>query len=517
MTPPSRSSNHKWIVALATMIGTFMEVLDTSVANVALPHMKGSYAAGTDEITWVITSYLVANAVILPITGWLGATFGRKRLYLFCLALFTLASFGAGAAPTLGTQIFMRVIQGLSGGAMVPMSQAITMEAFPKEEQGLATAVFGIGVIFGPILGPLVGGWITDNWSWPWIFWINVPVGILAYALAATFVEDPPYLQKPQGSVDYASLVFIVVGLGCLELFLSRGERLDWFESNAVKVFFALAVLGIVLFVWRSLTAERPLVDLSLFRLREYAGGMVLIFIVSFGLYGAFVLLPLFVQNMLGFTPTWAGLILSPGGLASVVAMLAAGLLMGRVHVRYIVTAGIASLAYSAWLLTRVNLQTDMAHLVLAWIFHGLGLGFVFVPIATASMQRVEPERMGVATGLFNLMRNEGGSVGIAVATTLLAQRSQFHHARLVEHVTPYHTTVQEAFQRLSAGLFIRSGQDLTHAKRLAEGALGLEVVRQSYLLSFVDVFGFLTVVFLLAWPFVLTLRDAKGQGLAVH
>lgn len=512
-----RSSNHKWIVALTTMLGTFMEVLDTSVANVALPHMKGSYAAGTDEITWVITSYLVANAVILPITGWLGNYFGRKRLYLFCLLVFTLASFGAGAAPTLSWQILMRVIQGLSGGAMVPMSQAITLEAFPQEEQGLASAVFGIGVIFGPILGPLVGGWITDNWSWPWIFWINIPVGILAYFLATAFVEDPPYLKKPEGRVDYWSLIFIVVGLGCLELFLSRGERLDWFESNTVKVFFVLALLGIALFLWRSLTAKNPLVDLSMFKLPEFAGGMALIFIVSFGLYAAFILLPLFVQNLMGFTPTWAGIILSPGGVASVVAMVAAALLMGKVDVRLIVAAGAASLAYSAWLLARMTLGTGLPYLINAWVFHGLGLGLVFVPIATASIRRIPPALMGTASGMFNLMRNEGGSVGIAVATTILAQRAQFHHARLSEHVNPFNPVAQDGFSRLSHGLFFRAGTDPVSTKNLSAGLMGMEVVRQSYLLSFLDVFGFLVVVFLLALPLVALLRNVKGGAIAMH
>lgn len=510
-------SSYKWIVALTTMLGTFMEVLDTSVANVALPHMKGTYAAGTDEITWVITSYLVANAIILPITGWLGNVVGRKRLYLFCLALFTLASFGAGAAPTLSWLILMRVIQGLAGGAMVPMSQAITLEAFPSEEHGMASALFGIGVIFGPILGPLVGGWITDNWSWPWIFWINIPVGVLAYYLAFSFVEDPAYQHKPEGAVDYWSLIFIAAGLGCLELFLSRGERLDWFESNTVKLFAGLAALGIALFIWRSLTAENPLVDLSMFKLPEFAGGMALIFIVSFGLYAAFILLPLFVQNLLGFTPTWAGLLLSPGGVASVVAMIAVGLAMGKVDVRLIVAAGAASLAYSAWLLMHVNLQTGMAYLIIAWIFHGLGLGFVFVPIATVSIQRIPPALIGTASGMFNLMRNEGGSVGIAVASTILTQRAQFHHARLAEHITPFNGTVQASYASLSQNLFPRAGLDPVSVKGLSQALIGAEVTRQSFLMSFVDVFGFLVVVFLLALPFALTLRNPKGGTLSFH
>ncbi|HEX9082505.1 MAG TPA: DHA2 family efflux MFS transporter permease subunit [Holophagaceae bacterium] len=506
-------------MALTTMLGTFMEVLDTSVANVALPHMKGTFAAGTDEITWVITSYLVANAIILPITGWLGATFGRRRLYLLCLAIFTLASFGAGAAPNLGFLIFMRVIQGLSGGAMVPMSQAITLEAFPKEEHGMASALFGIGVIFGPIVGPLVGGWITDHWSWPWIFWINLPVGVLAYALAFAFVEDPAYLKPPEGRADLWSLLFIATGLGCLEIFLNRGERLDWLASNPMKVAAGLAALGLALFIWRSFTAERPLVDLGLFRRPEFAAGMLMIFLVSLGMYGAFILVPLFVQNLLGFTPTWAGMILSPGGVATILAMVAVALLMKRVDPRLFVAAGVASMAWSAWLLTRLSLATDLSYLIVAWIFHGLGIGFIFVPVATVAVRRVPPEAMGVASGLFNLMRNEGGSVGIALATTVLSQRVQFHHARLAEHLTATSGPAQEAYARLSHGLFPWAGLDPVSLKGVAAGLLGAEVVRQSAVLAFVDAFAFLAVVFLLALPFALALRAPNGgaEGLVLH
>ncbi|HVO12221.1 MAG TPA: DHA2 family efflux MFS transporter permease subunit [Vicinamibacteria bacterium] len=510
-----RLPGHRYLVAFATMLGTFMEVLDTSVANVALPHMQGSYAAGTDEITWVITSYLVANAIVLPITGWLGARFGRKRLYLLCLAVFTLASFGAGAAPSLRWQILMRVVQGLSGGAMVPMSQAITLEAFPKEEHGVASAIFGIGVVLGPILGPLVGGWLTDNWSWPWIFWINIPVGLVAYLAATVLVTDPPQPERPGERPDYWSLAFVAVGLGCLELFLSRGERLDWFESSTVKVCAALAALGLALFVWRSLTADAPLVDLSSFRLREFAGGMALVFVVSFAMYGDFVLLPLFVQRLLGFTPTWAGVVLSPGGVASVVAMAAGGLALRKVDVRLIVGAGTLSLAWSSWMLAGISLATPLSYLVTAWIFHGLGLGLVFAPVGATCMQRVEPRLMSTATGMFNLMRNEGGSVGIAVATTVLARRAQFHHARLAERVTPLSAVLQVSRVRLAGRLLPRTGLDPVSAARLGHGLVGVEVVRQSYLMGFVDVFAMLAVVFLLAAPLVLLLRDAKGPGLA--
>ncbi len=513
MSAPS-SKNLKWIVSFATMLGTFMEVLDTSVVNVALPHMKGAYSAGTEEITWIITSYLVANAIILPITGWLGNYFGRRRLYLFCLATFTLSSFACGLSPTLGIQILFRVLQGLSGGAMVPMSQAITLEAFPDEEQGTATAVFAIGVIFGPILGPLVGGWITDNWSWPWIYWINVPVGLVAFFMANAFIEDPPYLARPEGRVDGWSLACIAVGLGCLELFLNRGQRLDWFAANEVKLYAGLSALGLVLFVWRSLTAKEPLVDLTLFKLPEFAGGMLLTFMTMFGLYAALIILPLFVQTMLGFTPTWAGVVLSPGGVASVVAMVAAGLLVGRVNGKLLLTAGVLSLAWSTWILTRISPQTSISFLIVARIFNGIGMGFTIVVLATASMVRVPSPSKGQATGIYNLMRNEGASVGIAAATTILANRAQFHHARLAERITATNPALQQGLAGLKAGLFPRAGLDPASTGQLARGLVGAEVLRQGYYLAFVDVFAFLSLAFLVTLPFVLALKEPpKGGG----
>lgn len=512
---------YKWIVGLTCMLGTFMEVLDTSVANVALPHMQGTFAAGTDEITWVITSYLVANAIVLPITGWMANFFGRKRLYLLCLAIFTLASFGSGIAPNLSFLILMRVIQGLAGGAMVPMSQAITLEAFPAEQQGLGAALYGIGAICGPIAGPLLGGWLTDNWSWPWIFYINIPAGLVALYLAYTFIEDPPYLEKPEGRVDFASLIFIAVGLGFLEMFLNRGERYDWFASNTIRVFAGLAFLGLALFIWRSLTAENPLVDLRIFKLPEFASGMLLIFLAGFGMYGAFICLPLFAQNLLNFTPTWAGVVLAPAGVASIFAMGIAGGLAGKVDVRILVGTGFLALIISMVMLTQLSLSTDMAYMIIAWIFQGFGLGMVLVPIATESILRIPPKLVGVSSGMFNLLRNEGGSVGIALSTTILTQRAQFHQARLVENITPYSGTYQLGAQSLSTGIFARSGLDPVSSKHLATGVIGLEVSRQSFLMSFVDVFAFLALIFVIAIPFIAFCKSpgqrAPGGHIGFH
>jgi DHA2 family multidrug resistance protein len=517
---PEGGDRHKWIVGLTCLLGIFMEILDTSVANVALSTIQGSFAAGTDEVTWVITTYLVANAIVLPITGWLAAYVGRKRLYLACLGLFTLTSFLCGAAQSLEFLILMRIVQGLAGGAMVPLSQAITFEAFPKEEQGYASAIYGIGAICGPVLGPLLGGWITDNWSWPWIFFINIPVGIVGIVLASVFVHDPPYLKKPEGRVDGWSFVFIAVGLGFLELFLSRGERNDWLASTTIQVFLLLALLGLALFVWRSFTAANPLVNLRLFRLPEFAGGMLLIFLASVGMYGGFLCLPIFVQRLLGYTPTWAGVILAPSGLASMVAMVLAGLLVGRVHVRLLVGAGLGLMAWGAWLMAGLNLDIGVAALARAVAVFGFGMGLVLVPLASESMRRVPKEWMGTASGLFNLLRNEGGSVGIAVSTTILAQRAQFHHARLAEAVNPFSAPLQHRAAALVQGLYPRAGQAPAALPRFSLGLLGLEVNRQAFLQSFVDVFTFLAWVMALAIPFVLMLRHFRkepGSAPVVH
>ncbi len=505
-------TENKYIIAFTAMLGTFMEVVDTSVANVALPHMAGTFSAGVDEITWVITSYLVANAVILPLTGWLGNYFGRKRMYLFCLCTFTLASLGSGAAPSLWFLILMRVIQGLSGGAMVPMSQAILLESFPKEEHGKAMAIFGVGVVFGPIIGPALGGYITDTWAWPWIFYVNIPVGILAVLMGFLFIEDPEYMKRPEGSVDHASFVFIATGLGSLEVVLNRGERYDWFDSTFIKLFASTAVLGITLFIWRSFTAERPLVDLRVFKNREFATGTLLMFLLGFGLYGSFVMLPLFAQNMLGYTATWAGLILSPGGLASLLAMVIVGRLVGKVDLRLLVTVGVLMNVLSLWLLRFVDLNVGFFYLMSSQEFQAFGLGFLFVPITVAAYARISPQKMGTATGLFNLLRNEGGSVGIALSTTFLAQRSQFHQERLIEHLTPFNPIYTNELKALAQGLFPRAGLDHATLDQVSQGLVYGMVQRQAAAGAFVDVFWMLTLMFAAMLPLLLLLRG-RGAG----
>ncbi len=506
---------NKYLIAFTAMLGTLMEVVDTSVANVALPHMAGTYSAGIDEVTWVITSYLVANAVILPMTGWLGNYFGRKKLYIVCLVVFTAASFGSGSAPNLWFLIFMRVIQGFAGGAMVPMSQAILLESFPKEEHGKAMALFGVGVIFGPIIGPTLGGWITDNWTWPWIFYINIPVGILAVLMTLIVIKDPSYIKRPEGKVDYASFAFIAMGLGSLEVLLNRGERFDWLQSNFIKFFAVMAAMGIALFVWRSLTAKHPLVNLKLMKNREYASGNILIFLVGFGLYGSFVMLPLFVQNLMGYTATWAGLVLSPGGIASLFAMVIVGYLIGKVDIRLLVLIGVAMNILAMVLLVMINPSVDFWYLMWSRSIQGFGLGFLFVPITVAAYTRIRPEDMGQATGLFNLLRNEGGSVGIALSATVLARRAQFHQLRLIEHITPFSQATRQALASAAHGLFPYAGFDPATMQRVAERLLYGQVRRQAYFMAFADVFWFLMIVFCCLLPFVFLLKGKAGSALS--
>ena len=511
-------SSSKYMVAFAAMVGTLMEVVDTSVANVSLPHMQGTFSASIDEITWVLTSYLVANAIILPITGWLGNYFGRKRFYMVCLAIFTLASLGSGAAPTLAFLVVMRVIQGFAGGAMVPMSQAILLESFPKEEHGKAMALFGVGVVFGPIIGPTLGGWITDNLTWRWVFYINIPVGVLGILAALVFISDPAYLKRPEGKVDYWSFVFIALGLGSLEVMLNRGQRFDWFSSNFIRLFALFAATGIALFIWRSLTARNPLVDLRLFKDRAFLSGTLLMFLLGFGLYGSFTMLPLYAQTLMGYTAMWAGLVLSPGGIASLVAMGIVGSLIGKVDTRLLVAFGAVCNIYSLWILRDVNLNVDFMYLTASRLFQGFGLGFLFVPITTAAFAGLAPRQVGQGTGLFNLLRNEGGSVGIAMSATVLARRMQFHQGHLIERLNAFDPAFRWQVGAFSQGLVAQSGAASSTAHRMAIGLMGGLVHQQAAVLAYVDVFWMLTLAFVVFLPFVLLLRGRVARGApAVH
>jgi len=501
-----------WIIAMTVMLATFMEVLDTSVANVALPHIAGNLSAGVDESTWVLTSYLVANAIILPMGGWFSMLFGRKRFFMICVALFTVSSVMCGLAPSLGMLIVARVLQGIGGGALQPMSQAILVESFPRERHGTAMAVFGMGVVLAPVVGPTLGGWITDNYSWRWIFFINVPVGILALVLTTFLVFDPPYLvRKAFGNgfkIDYMGLGLLATGLGALEVVLDEGQREDWFASNFIVIFAAIAAAGLIAVVLWELRQKEPVIDFHILKERNYMLATVSMLVLGFVLYASTALLPLFLQTLLGYTAMLAGMVLSPGGIVVLFCMPLVGILLRRYEARWLVVFGVLVSATGLLLMSRFNLQVDYRTAVWSRVIQSAGLAFLFVPISVAAFRFIPKERTNYATGLFNLARNIGGSSGIAAVTTLLARRSQFHQQVLTAHLTPYDLTYQAALAR-STHLLQAHGASLPDAALQAQGLIYGSVVRQSSMLAFSDAFWLMAVLFVAIVPLMFLMRKS--------
>jgi|UniRef100_A0A7C3ZBT4 DHA2 family multidrug resistance protein len=509
-----RPAVNKWLVTVAVMAGTFMEIIDTTVVNVALPHMAGSLSAGVDEATWVLTAYLVSNAVVLPITGWLSALFGRKRFLMLCLALFTVSSMLCGSAPNLASLIVFRVFQGVGGGALQPISQAILLESFPVQERGMAMAVWGIGVVFAPIIGPLLGGWITDNLSWRWAFYINFPIGIFSLIMTALFIFDPDYIKEQKaGSIDYVGLAFLVVGLGCLQVVLDKGEREDWFSSDLITRLTITSITALILLIYWELKTKHPVVDLRLFKERNYAAGVTIMFFFGFVLYGSIMLLPLFLQTLMNYDATLAGWALAYGGIGSLLILPIVGRLTQLIDGRWLVGAGLLINAVAVYLMSLYNTQIDYFTAWFPRFIQGFGLGTTFVSLTTLTMSRISQEKMGNATGIFNLMRNLGGSFGIATATTLLARRGQFHQNRLIEHLTPLDLPFQVWQHRIAEVLpGLPPDWQWWHYKQ-PMAALYLEVQRQAQMLAFGDDYWFFTLVFLSLLPLVFLMRRAPSPA----
>lgn len=510
-TPPTNNGPpavNKWLITIAVMAGTFMEIIDTTVVNVALPHMAGALSAGVDEATWVLTSYLVSNAIVLPITGWLSALFGRKRFLMLCLALFTGTSMLCGSAPNLGSLIVFRIFQGVGGGALQPISQAILLETFPVRERGMAMAIWGIGVVIAPIIGPVLGGWITDNLTWRWVFYINLPVGLFSLIMTWFFIFDPEYVrQQRAGAIDYIGLGFLCVGLGALQIVLDKGEREDWFSSAFIVRLSVIAAVALVLLVYWELKTKHPVVDLRLLKERNYAAGVTIMFFFGFVLYGSIMLLPLFLQTLMGYDATLAGWALAYGGVGSLMIMPVVGRLTVKVDSRWLVAVGLLINALAVYLMSWYNTQISFFYAYFPRFIQGFGLGTTFVSLTTLTMSRISQEKMGNATGLFNLMRNLGGSFGIATATTLLSRRAQFHQTHLVEHLTPLSLPFQEWQQRMSQ-IFPTLTPDWHFWEApQAMAALYQEVQRQAQMLAFCDDYWFFTLLFLSLLPLVLLMR----------
>jgi DHA2 family multidrug resistance protein len=500
---------NKWLITITVMLPAIMEIIDTSVANVALPHMQGSLNAGTDEVTWVLTSYLVANAVVLPMTGWLSRVFGRKRFLMTCIVLFTLASLLCGAAPNLGALIFFRVIQGAAGGALIPISQAILMETFPPNQRGMAMAIFGVGAMFGPIVGPALGGWITDNMNWRWIFYINLPVGIIAMTMCTFFIFDPSYLRQQRKetiSIDYWGLFLLTTSMGALQVVLDKGQQEDWFSSSFIITFSLIFIVSLIALIRVELTHAHPIINLRLFKNVSFSAGNLIMFVVGFALYSSIMLIPLFLQTLMGYSATDSGMVMAPGGVATLITMPFIGAALAKRDGRKIVFFGLLLGATSMFIMQGLNLQGSFWNYTWPRIVLGFGLAMIFVPLTTVTLATISRDEMGNATGMFNLLRNIGGSVGIAMAATLLARYSQFYQTNLVSHINPYNPTFQIRLSELKQAL-ISKGIGVAQADHTAVGILYGEVRRQAGGLAFNHIFFIIGLAFLIIIPLLLLLK----------
>ena len=508
-----------WLIALAVMAATFMEVLDTSVANVALGHIAGNLSVTTEESTWVLTSYLVSNAIVLPITGWLGNFFGRKRLLVICIVIFTAASALCGLASSLSFLVFARILQGVGGGAMLPIAQAILLESFPPAKRGVAMATFAMGVVVAPILGPTLGGWITDNYSWRWIFYINLPVGIFAAGLAQIVVEDPPYIRRSAaGRIDFLGFTLLALWLGTLQVILDKGQQEDWFESAWIRWSMLVSILSMAGFIARQLTTDHPIVNLRILQNRNFAIGVSLMALVGAVLYGTTAALPIFLQTVMGYPALQSGYALSPRGIGAFITTMIIGRLVGKVPNRWLLGVGFSLLAVSSFWLSRINLQIAMASVVWPSVLNGVAISFIFVPLTTATMGHLQQAQMSNATGIFNLMRNLGGSVGIAFVTTFIARHTQMHQALMVGHLTPFDPAYGRQLALLTSALTSQSGS--VDAAAQAQHLVYSRLLGQASVWAYVDNFRIFGLVCLVCIPLVFLFKKVKrgrGPAAAAH
>lgn len=513
------------LIIVILTIATFMEVLDTSIANVALPHIAGSLSAGQDEASWVLTSYLVANAMILPISGWLATFFGRKRFYMGCVFLFIVSSFLCGIATNLEMLIFFRILQGLGGGGLAPSEQSIIADTVPVEKRGIAFAIYGLGVVFAPAIGPTVGGWITDNYSWHWIFFINVPVGVISLFLTWYFVKEPKStlaerekMQKEGFSIDWLGITLIALGIGALEIVLDEGNREDWFQSNFIIRFAVIGGVALTIGVIWEFYHKNPAVDVRMLLNRNFASSFILLFAVGFILFGSTFLLPLMTQTLLGYDAVTAGMVISPGGFVVMAMMpLVGGFLLPRVQVRWLILFGLIVSALALWHLTTLNTQVGYSDLAWARAYQAFGLAFLFVPINTAAYTGIPQGKTNNVSALMNLSRNLGGSFGIAILSTVLSRRSQHHVNTLGYYTNDYNPNFVQWMNQATQFLQ-QKGSSAIDAASQARGLMWSQVLKQSTMLAFLDAFYFLMILVLCAIPLVFLLKKNKpGAGPGGH
>jgi DHA2 family multidrug resistance protein len=515
-----RPAVNPWIIAITVTLATFMEVLDTSIANVALPHIAGSLSAGQDESTWVLTSYLVSNAIVLPLSGWLSSIVGRKNFYMGCVALFTVSSFMCGLAPNLATLIVCRVLQGAGGGGLQPSEQAILADTFAPAKRGMAFAVYGIAVVSAPAIGPTLGGWITDNFTWRWIFFINIPVGIVSLLLTSRLIQDPPYFKRRKLSetkIDYIGLGFVALGLGTLQIVLDKGQRDDWFESHFILILSLIAATSLIFVIFWEWRHKDPIIDLHLFRDRTFAVSNLLMFMLGFALLGSTLLLPLFMQTLLGYTAERSGFALMPGGFTIMLLLPLVGFLLSRYSPRWLLIFGLVMLSGALFHMAGFDLDIDFRTAAVARVFQAAGMAFLFVPINTAAYAFLPRDKNNAASGLMNLARNMGGSVGISLVTTRLDRSTQVHLNDLSHHLSAsnpaFQTMLQGATQAMRA-----HGASATYATQQAYALIQNTVLRQATMLAYLDDFRLLAISILAMVPLVFLMKKGRpGGGIAVH
>jgi MFS transporter, DHA2 family, multidrug resistance protein len=515
-----KPSHNPWAVALTVTLATFMEVLDTSIANVALPHMAGSLGASSEEATWVLTSYLVASAVILPISGWLATRFGRKRFYMTCVVIFTVCSFLCGIAQTLPILILARVLQGLGGGGLAPSEQAILADTFPIAKRGQAFAVYGMAVVVAPAIGPTLGGWITDNFSWHWIFFINIPIGLLSLYLSNRMVEDPPFLKQQRAiimrdkpKVDFAGLGLVALGVGCLEVVLDKGQEKDWFGSPMITTFFTIAICLLVLFVFWEWNHPDPIVDLKLLKNRNFGTAVFLQFVLGIVLFSTTVLIPQFLQVLLGYTAERSGMVLSPAGFLLMILMPVAGILVSRMDGRLLVSIGYALTAIALYNLTRISLDVSFAQITLWRALQVIGLPFIFIPISTLNYVGVPRDKSNQISSFSNFARNLGGSMGTALLTTFLIRTAQTHQNTLASGTGD--TMAYRHYIDQTTAALMSLGQGSAQAGQLAMGHAYQEMLRESSMLSYMNAFWVLSVVIacLIPLPFIMRKPPPRAKA----
>jgi DHA2 family multidrug resistance protein len=499
-----------YLIAAAVMLPTFMEVLDTAIASVALPHIAGSLSATTDEATWVLTSYLVANAVVLPASGWFSLKFGRRNFLLTCIVIFTISSFACGAATNLGMILIARAIQGAGGGALQPLSQAILLESFPPQKRGVAMALFGLGVVVAPVLGPTLGGWLTDQYSWRWAFYINIPIGVIAVFMISRFVKDPPYVANAKpGRIDSIGLGLLAIWLACLQIILDKGQEDDWFGATWIRWAFVFLIAGFVAFIIRELKAEKPLVRLEVFKNRNFTLGCVLIGLFGAVIYGLVTILPLFYQTVLGYTASAAGIAVSPRGLGAIAMMPAVGILTSKLDNRWLIATGYVIFAWAAFWMAHLTLSISQWSLVWPIILSGAGAGLVFVPLSTIAMGTLSNEQIGNASGLYNLLRNIGGSIGISVVNTIVTRHTQTHRADFSRYFTAARIQ-HHPFGSAHGPSLYHVGPNIARLHQLATVSNGLDI--QATVYSYVDDLRYLGIVCLVCLPIVFMVQSVKAK-----